>query len=90
MFDEVLGTGDPRIPNQSFQLGQKPLTYLDADSNEGRGRSTLKVWVDGVEWSEVRSFYGAGPEDQTYIVRHDDEQNSWVIMSRTWMPSARP
>jgi hypothetical protein len=79
VFDEVLGSGDPKILNQSFQLAQKPLTYLDGDGGDGRGRSSLHVRVDGVEWTEVKSFYGTGPEDQVYIVRHDDDHNSYVI-----------
>jgi hypothetical protein len=78
VFDEVLGSGDLREVHQTFQLAQKPLTYTDATANDGMGRSTLKISVNGVRWDEVRSFYGMGPEDQVYVVRHDDEQNTFV------------
>ena len=78
VFEEVLGSGEPREPNQTFKLGQKPLTYIDGTANNGMGRSTLSVSVNGVRWEEVGSFYGAGPEDQVYVVRHDDDLNSFV------------
>jgi predicted phage baseplate assembly protein len=34
--------------------------------------------VDGVLWSQVITFFGAGPLDKVYTVRHDDEQNTFV------------
>jgi hypothetical protein len=75
--DELLGSGDPRIPSQSFELKKSPLTYLPADTPEGI-KSTLSVRVDGVLWHEVRTFYGTGPNDHVYIVRQDDDEKSTV------------
>jgi predicted phage baseplate assembly protein len=79
--DEILGGGDASVPNQTFELKKKPLTYLSASSagNEWSLKSSLEIYVNGILWSEVRSFFGTGPEDQVYIVRHDEEGNSTII-----------
>jgi hypothetical protein len=74
---EVLGSGDPRAGGQRFKLKRKPLTYLLA--NDIDRLSTLKVFVDNVEWREVRSFFNCTPESRTFIVRHDDDQETFVI-----------
>ncbi len=76
--DETLGSGDPRVPSQSFELKKSPLTYLSAPDTTAGIRSTLEVRVDGVLWHEVRTFYGAGPNDHVYIVRQDDAERSTV------------
>src|SRR5205823_2399645 len=58
--EEVLGSGDASRPSQEFVLQKKPLTYLaDPASRSGEGYgSTLRVWVDGIEWHEVPDCYG--------------------------------
>jgi len=40
--------------------------------------STLKVFVAGLEWSEVRSFYGHLEDEEIYIVRQNDDGESSV------------
>lgn len=75
---EVLGSGNPREAFQRFTLRKKPLTYLPAPETAQGIRSTLQVWVDGVRWTEVKSFYGAGPDETIYTVRHDDEQETII------------
>ena len=77
VHNEILGTGDGAQPEQIFTLKKKPLTYLNAATASGRA-STLAVWVDGVAWHEVETFFGATDEDRVYIVRHDDEGNTDV------------
>jgi hypothetical protein len=42
VFNEVLGSGDPRIPGQQFTLKKKPLTYVSAPNALGRS-STLQL-----------------------------------------------
>jgi predicted phage baseplate assembly protein len=80
VFGEVLGNGDARIANQRFKLRKKPLTYLPLSTGGGSAMpvSTLQIWVDGVQWNQVVTFFGAGSEDSVYTVRHDDEQNTFV------------
>lgn len=77
---EILGSGDAAVPNQTFKLKKKPLTYLQsptADNDQGVA-STLQVYVNGVRWEEVRSFFGQSADRQIYIVRQDDEGESFV------------
>jgi hypothetical protein len=77
---EVLGSGDAATPNQSFTLKKKPLTYLPSPSTSTPSRltSTLTVYVDGLRWAEVPSFYGHGGEEEIYVVRQNDRNESVV------------
>jgi hypothetical protein len=80
VFDEVLGNGDPRQLHQAFKLKKKPLTYFfDAAVDDTHARTSLEVRVDGIAWREARSFFGKGPEDRIYIVRPDDQGDTFVI-----------
>lgn len=74
--NEILGSGDASIPGQEFVLQKSPLTYLQsADSSSGTSyTSTLRVWVNSVEWQEVPSFYGQ-PADEHIFVTREDENN---------------
>jgi hypothetical protein len=73
---EVLGSGDPRIAGQRFKLKKKPLTYLLA--NDIDRVSTLKVFVDGVAWHEMRSFLQCGSQSRVFTVSHDDDQETFI------------
>ncbi len=77
---EVLGIGDGSVVNQSFTLKKSPLTYVSSPTagNDPGVKSTLKVYVDGLAWSEVLTFYNMRPESQVYIVRQNDDQASVV------------
>jgi len=75
VFGEVLGDGNARLAHQRFKLRKKPLTYLPPASPA----DTLLVRVDGVLWRRVPTFFGAGPQDAVYTVRHDDELNTFVV-----------
>jgi hypothetical protein len=77
---EIMGSGDASIPSQSFTLKKKPLTYVPSPTagNESGAASTLKIYVNGVRWTEVSSFFGVPPEAQVYIVRQNDEAESIV------------
>ncbi|MGA2488766.1 MAG: hypothetical protein ABSF99_01070 [Anaerolineales bacterium] len=77
---EILGSGDGSRANQSFKLKKSPLTYLSAPGSNDQGVvSTLRVYVDGLEWQEVASFYGTRPTDQVYVLRQDDQGVTSVI-----------
>lgn len=77
---EILGSGDASIPNQSFKLKKKPLTYTSSPTagNDSGVASTLKIYVSGVRWTEVRSFFGAPSTAEVYIVRQDDDGESTI------------
>lgn len=78
---EVLGHGNAAEANQRFVLKKKNLTYLHEPSSEGdtTAKSTLEIRVDGIRWREVPSFFGCGPGDRVYVVRHDDAQATTVM-----------
>jgi len=78
--DEILGSGDATQANQSFTLKKNPLTYISAPTSENeRGvKSTLIVWVDGVQWSEVSTFFNQDAEEEVYIVRQNDDHETII------------
>lgn len=73
---EVLGSGDAARPDQEFTLQKSPLTYLQSGSSYA---STLRVRVDGIEWTEVASFYEQ-PADAHVFVTREDEQGVTHVM----------
>lgn len=77
---EILGSGDATVESQSFKLAKKPLTYVAAAGadNAAGVASTLTVWVDGLQWTEVASFFGQAADAQVYIVRQNDDSESFV------------
>lgn len=68
---EVLGSGDGRLPFQQFRLSDQPLTHLSAATAVGRA-STLRVFVDDVEWHEVAQFSAQGPDDRVFVARETE------------------
>src|SRR5260370_9155672 len=68
---EILGSGDASATNQTFKLKKNPITYTPSATagNETGVASTLKVYVGGVRWTEVPTFYGVAPDAQGYIVK---------------------
>jgi len=79
---ELLGRGDAASSRLRLKLQKKPLTYLPgaAPGNDWGLTSTLSVWVGGVRWTEVPSFYGQPDEAEVFCVEHDDEETTWVIL----------
>ncbi|HEY6032969.1 MAG TPA: putative baseplate assembly protein, partial [Kofleriaceae bacterium] len=75
--DEILGSGDASLKNQTFQLAKPPLTYVSAPTASG-GQDTLTVRVNGLAWSEVPTLYGCGPTDTVYTVRLSDDGTTTI------------
>jgi hypothetical protein len=46
--------------------------------NDWGAISTLRIFVDGILWTEVPTLYGVGPADRVYIVRRQDDGSSKV------------
>lgn len=63
--EEVLGSGNAALPNQSFGLRKIPLTYISATTASGRA-STLEVRIDGILWRGIETLFDAGPHDAVY------------------------
>jgi hypothetical protein len=80
VFEEILGSGNASIAAQEFSLKKSPLTYLlSSDSSSGGNyKSTLRIWVDGIEWKEVPSFYGQPPHARIFVTREDEQQHTTV------------
>jgi hypothetical protein len=79
--NEVLGSGNATIiTGQEFALQKSPLTYLeDPNSVSGDGyTSTLQVWVNGIQWQEVPSFYGQEPDGRVFVTREDENNVTHV------------
>jgi hypothetical protein len=71
-FNEILGAGDASKPLQTFNLHQKPLTFVAAATQEGIV-STLAVRVNDVLWHETDSFYGSESTDRVFVTKIADD-----------------
>jgi hypothetical protein len=80
VVQEQLGVGDASLATQAFTLKKKPLTYLPSPTagNDQAVASTLAVFVGGVRWREVASFFAVKPDAEVYVVRQDDAGASTV------------
>ena len=74
---EILGSGDATQAFQRFALKQPPLTLVSAATPSGT-RSTLRVRVNGREWTEVPWLYGHSPAEPVYTVITDQAGITWV------------
>jgi hypothetical protein len=72
----VLGSGNAALSNQACTLAKSPLTYLAS----GNGSvAALTVWVDGVAWQQVQSFYGQVADAQVYVVSRSPDQTVTTV-----------
>jgi hypothetical protein len=90
VLNEILGSGDASVAGQEFVLKKSPLTYLlSASSASGANyTSTLRVWVNGVEWTEVSSFLGQ-PKDAAIFVTREDETGQTHVQFGDGISGAR-
>ncbi len=75
---ETLGAGDASKSLQAFTLKQPPLTYVSA-SNPSGIESTLKVYVNDVEWHETDSLSGQTSTARIFTTKTDDEGKTTVV-----------
>jgi Baseplate J-like protein len=75
---EPLGSGDASSSNQRFMLKKPPLTYVSAPTPRGIS-SSLEVRVNGIRWNEAPSLFELKGNDQSYVVRIDDDARAQVI-----------
>jgi hypothetical protein len=83
VLNEVLGSGNAAILGQDFTLQNVPVTYLqDAGSASGDNySSTVKVWVNGIQWSEVSTFYGLPEGAQAFLTGEDEQGKTHVVFA---------
>jgi hypothetical protein len=75
--NEILGSGDARVPNARYPLKQGPLTYVSAATPSGRA-STLELRANDIEWQEVPSLYARTPTERVYETKIDDAGRTTV------------
>lgn len=75
---EVLGSGDGTQPFQRFTLRQPPLTYVSSPTPAG-AESTLKVFVNDLQWRETDALAELGPAERKFVTRTDDDGKTTVI-----------
>lgn len=88
--NEIVGSGDATVAGQEFALQKSPLTYrLSSNSTSGNSyTSTLRVWVNSIEWQEVPSFY-AQPATACIFVTREDAQNVTYVQFGDGINGAR-
>jgi predicted phage baseplate assembly protein len=72
---EVLGSGDARLPDQSFTLAKSPVTYLRRGASYA---SSVTILVNGEPWQEVESFYGQAASAAIFTLREDEKGKTLV------------
>jgi predicted phage baseplate assembly protein len=72
------GSGDGSKALQRFALKQSPLTYVSAPTPSGV-ESTLKTFVNDIEWHEAPTIYGLQPTDRNYQSKRSDEEVTSII-----------
>jgi len=78
MRKEVLGSGDGSQTHQQFSLKQQPLTFVSASNPSGID-STLKVYVNDVEWRGTNTLAILGPKDRGFTTKTDDDDKITII-----------
>jgi predicted phage baseplate assembly protein len=86
---EPLGSGDGSQSMQSFLLKQPPLTYVPAPSATGV-ESTLKVYVNDLQWHETDNLVFLGPKDRKFVTKADDAGNTTVVFGNGSQGSRLP
>jgi hypothetical protein len=76
--EAALGNGDARQAFQTFALPKAPLTYLLDSARTPPQVAALEVYIDGLRWERVDTFFDSGPKDRVYVLREDEEGNSLV------------
>lgn len=76
--EEVLGSGDAGQAFQRFTLRHPPLTYVSASTPSG-AQTTLEIRVNDLQWSEVPTLFGHGPQERIYVTRTDDDGRTTVV-----------
>jgi predicted phage baseplate assembly protein len=83
---EVLGSGNAALINQSFTLSKAPLTYLAAGTG---ATAALAVYVDGIQWQQVPSFYAQVASARVFVVSRSADQAVTTITFGDGIDGAR-
>ncbi|MFC0397365.1 putative baseplate assembly protein [Paraburkholderia rhizosphaerae] len=70
--NEIAGSGNAALANQTFQLRQLPLTYVSSASAANGAQATLQVRVNDLLWTEAASLYAQPPNAHVYALERDE------------------
>jgi hypothetical protein len=78
---EVLGNGNAALAGQDFVLQNAPVTYLQspASTSGDNYSSTIRVWINKLEWLEVRNFYDQPADSEVFVTREDEQGKTHVL-----------
>jgi hypothetical protein len=74
---EILGSGNAADDSLQFTLKQAPLTYVPAANSSG-AQSTLQVWVNNLQWTEVPNLLSSGPADRAFVTAVNGSGNTVI------------
>lgn len=77
-IEQVLGNGDASQEWQEFKVSPKPVTYIPDPVSDSGASSTLRVFVNEIEWIEVGTFFEHGPDETIFTTRLDDQGVMYV------------
>jgi hypothetical protein len=77
-IEQILGDGNAARAWQEFAISISPISFVPDPAAESGASSTLRVFVDGFQWTEVPSFYGRGPEEAIFTTRVDENGKTFV------------
>ena len=77
MSSEVVGSGDASATFQSFTLQRQPLTYVPS-SQPGGVSSTLRLFVNQLQWTEVPEVFGQPPTAQVFSTRTTEDGKTLI------------
>ena len=78
--EEVLGSGDPALAPQRFELRRSPLSWV-ADPAAPRGvRPAVEVFVSDQRWTLVPTLADSGPLDLHYAIEIDDRDRAAILL----------
>jgi uncharacterized phage protein gp47/JayE len=75
--NEVVGSGDASATFQSFTLQRQPLTYVPS-SAPGGVSSTLRLFVNQLQWTEVPELFGQPPTVQVFSTRTTEDGKTLI------------
>lgn len=76
--ETVLGSGNNREIFQTFAIPKTPLTYLLDETRTPAQTPELDIYINGILWEKVDTFFNSGPDDAVYVIREDQESKSYV------------
>jgi hypothetical protein len=74
---EIVGNGDASADFQSFTLQRRPLTYVPS-SAPGGVSSTLQLFVNQLQWTEVPELFGQASAAQVFSTRTTEDGKTLI------------